>query len=86
MKGFRFYAARDGRQECIAVYTEVGPQINRNAAGGVVVEGLASVFARENSPVCWTGISTEYLRERYRRVSERKAREIHPALFRYLDA
>ena len=86
MKGFRFYCARDGRQECVAVYTEVDPQIDPNAAGGVVVEGLAGVFARENSPVAWTGISAEYLRRKYRRVSEQRAREIHPALFRYLDA
>lgn len=85
MKDFRFYAARDGKQDVIAVYTATPPYPDRGAEGGLLVEGATAVFDADNSPVCWSGVSLTYLRENYKRVSEAKAREIHPQLFAYLD-
>ena len=86
MKGFRFYAKRNGSRECFAVYTEVDPLDFFECHGFAGYEGLGATFYHENSDVAWTAISVEYLRDNYRRVSEAKAREIHPALFAFLDA
>jgi hypothetical protein len=50
----------------------------------VNLEGLGGVFSYPNSPVACTGTSREFLTG-CKRISERLAREIHPALFERLD-
>ena len=49
------------------------------------VECVSALFAEPNSPVCGSQVTTEYPWERCRRVSESRAREVHPKLFEYLD-
>lgn len=46
---------------------------------------VGSVFSRADSPVASTGVSQTFLSERTKRISEEKARRIHPELFKYLD-
>lgn len=53
--------------------------------GGIIQEGLTAVYFSPNSPVNWGSVSWDYLKEKCKRISESKAREIHPALFERLD-
>lgn len=48
-------------------------------------EGLGAVYDRPNSPVCGCMASLAYLRDHCRRISEHRARALHPALFAVLD-
>ena len=50
------------------------------------LEGIGAVFFHPNSAVCGCAASLDYLRTRCKRISERRAREVHPELFRRLDA
>ena len=50
------------------------------------VECVSSLFGEPNSPVCGGQTTTEYLWDHCRRISEQRAREVHPKLFEYLDA
>ena len=52
---------------------------------GHTADAMGAVFDEPNSPVCSTGVCPEYLDKRCKRISEKMAREIHPALFTYLD-
>lgn len=47
-------------------------------------EGLAALFDHPNSAVASTSFSAEYLAT-LRRVTEKEARQIHPALFERID-
>jgi hypothetical protein len=53
--------------------------------GLLCYEGLGALFAQPNSPVAGTSASLDFIRETCKRVSEAKARQIHPALFERLD-
>jgi len=53
--------------------------------GKLCYEAIAAVFALHNSRVAGTGVALDYLRQKCRRISEAKARKIHPALFERLD-
>jgi len=55
------------------------------SSGKLCYEGFVGVFDRPNSPVNFSGAALDYLREKCKRVSETKARTIHPALFERLD-
>lgn len=50
-----------------------------------IASAIAAILHKPNSPVCGTSVSMDYLDERCKRISEKMAREIHPALFTYLD-
>lgn len=43
--------------------------------------GSAAIFDEPNSPVAGTGVSREFLVKKCKRISEARAREIHPLLF-----
>lgn len=45
-------------------------------------DGYGAVFYRANSPVASTGVSSDYLKD-CQRISEQRARDVHPALFDY---
>ena len=70
--------------DCVAVYTDRNLSFVQN--GMVMREAIAGVYERENSPVCSTSVSSEYLRKRAVRIDETTARKLHPALFDYLEA
>jgi hypothetical protein len=53
--------------------------------GKVCYEAIAGVFDQRNSPVAGTGVALDYLHQKCKRISEAKARSIHPALFERLD-
>lgn len=55
------------------------------SSGKVCYEAIAGLFDRPNSPVAGTGVASDYLYQKCKRVSEAKARIIHPALFERLD-
>ena len=88
MKGWRFYEEFKNKRKGIsagnvcAVDLDIAPQaISRNG----MLEGLAGVYDYPNSPVCWTGISPDFLRKECKRVPEKRARAVHPELFKRLD-
>lgn len=91
MKGFTFFLEYPNKREKNkATRKELG-----NHSGNVIAlstdtlnlstEGFAGIFDKPNSPVQFTTIGKEYLRERCKNISEKTAREIHPELFRRLD-
>ena len=85
----------------ICFYQEFSDRSNRRSAGIIIAalvcsghywsigkvcyEAIAGLFDRPNSPVAGTGVACDYLRQKCRRISEAKARTIHPALFERLD-
>ncbi len=88
MTGYRFYLEHKSKAKkrknehmgtVIAIDTNILDKYH-------VYEGLTAVFDTPNSDVCWSGASREYLRANCKRISEEKARAIHPALFKRLDS
>lgn len=55
------------------------------SGGTACYEAIAGLFDRPNSPVASTAVAVDVLREKCKRVPERRAREVHPELFKYLD-
>jgi hypothetical protein len=49
-------------------------------------DAAGAVFKYANSPVAGTSVAASYLRERCKKIGEARAREIHPALFEWLEA
>ena len=46
---------------------------------------VSAVFFQSNSPVCFSSATQKFLRTYCKRISEAKAREIHPRLIEYLE-
>lgn len=90
MRGFRFYeeltdkgkATESSKGNVIAAYVADGPFWG---ATGALYECFSALLFESNSVVCGGSVSLDYLRDNTRRVSEARAREIHPALFDRLD-
>jgi hypothetical protein len=76
MTSIRFYRELSGN--VFAAFVAKG----HNSMGGY--DGVGAVNSHKNSPVGRLSCSPEFL-EFCSRVSERKARAIHPALFEVLD-
>ena len=74
MKNVRFHLEPEGN---------VFAAMEVNTRNGMV-EGLGAVYDYANSPVAGTAASLDYLRK-CKRISEAKARQVHPALFGVLD-
>ena len=72
------YAKRKGKHlgNCIARFVD---------GGRSEPEGLGSVFSWPNSPVGTTAFHPRFLSVYCKRISEKRAREIHPRLFEFLD-
>jgi hypothetical protein len=89
MKGVRFYeelhnknrTAETSQGNIVAVFYET-PRVQD---GDTVFDAAGAVYFEENSPVCGTSVGQVYLSTSCRRVSEKRAREIHPSLFVWLD-
>jgi hypothetical protein len=85
----------------ICFYQEFSDKSKRRSAGTIIAalvcnrhywscgkmcyEAIAGLFDRPNSPVAGTGVACDYLYQKCKRISEAKARTIHPALFERLD-
>lgn len=81
MKGFRFYQetklpVKNGFGSVFALCLEHYPYS---------IEGFSGVQEFPNHPVNWNGACLEYLRDDCKRISEFKARRLHPEVFKRLD-
>lgn len=93
MKGVRFYQVvtdkgkknQMGCKEVVAIFTGTGRIESVGNRVDYLYDGVASITVGDNQPVASTGVSQEYLRGYTVRIGEAEAREIHPALFEYLD-
>lgn len=50
-----------------------------------IAECIASLYDEPNGPVCGSQVSIDYLWGKCRRISEDRARSIHPKMFQYLE-
>ena len=57
------------------------------SSGTICYEAIAALVHRPNAPVADNGgnLSHDYLRQKCKRISEAKARAIHPVLFERID-
>jgi hypothetical protein len=100
MKNFRFYLEHEtaalkragthsGNVFAALIYDDHKVGVSRGryigAAGHVMVEGIGALTNEANASVCGTSASADWLRWNCKRISEGKAREIHPRLFVRLD-
>jgi hypothetical protein len=89
MKGYRFYEEFDSSYK----------KRKQQGSGNVLALDLpvfyepqgmmsctAAVLSEPNSPIAGTSVSREVLRKNYRRITEKRAREIHPTMFYFLDS
>ncbi len=92
MNGYRFYEEYNDKRKGISQGNVVAiiPETRRieqypDGSLDVIYDVIGAVYFHPNSDVCGTGASQGYLTESCKRISESKARQIHPALFQYLD-
>ncbi len=90
MRDFRFYLDHDSvaakrRGEHAGNVTAIMPDSWYAGPDGRCFEAVGAVYHHPDSPVATTGASRAYLRNQGKRISEAKARQIHPQLFAYLD-
>ncbi len=84
MKGVRFYEEftntrkRVSEGNCLAVFPDL-------VCPDGSCEAIGAVYYWPDSGVASTAASWKWLRKRCKRVSEAKARQIHPQLFRRLE-
>ena len=83
MNGIRFYLEfkdRSKRQCSGNVVAALVLNGIYRSGGTWCYEALAALFDQPNAPVAGTGVALDYLRKKCKRISEVKARSIHPAL------
>lgn len=87
MKGYRFYSdfrntvdKRKNVHRGSVIALLLGTN-GRPLWSGSIADCIAGVYDWPDSGVATTGVSGDYLRTRCKRITEAKAREIHPALF-----
>lgn len=87
MKGFRFYEELyfKNRKEENSQGNVIAVFIPERRCPDGSCECLSSLFSTPNSLVCNSAVSPEYLEIDTKRVSEARARIVHPKLFEYLD-
>ena len=90
MKGYRFYEEYTDRRKTestgnVVAIDVVNPKF-KSAGGPWCFEAVGAVFNRPNSPCATTGVAEQHLWEKCKRISGKRAREIHPELFAYLEA
>jgi len=97
MKGIRFYEEftdkrkKESEGNVVAIFLDTGHietcQLNaKTHSVWYEYECLSATFFHPNSDVSVSSVSIDYLSDRCKRISEKKAREIHPKLFERLDA
>jgi hypothetical protein len=88
MTGVRFYLEfrdKSKRQSGVTVVAALVLNDSYWSSGKLCYEAIAALFNQPNSPVASTGVALDYLRQKCKRISEARARIIHPALFERLD-
>jgi hypothetical protein len=92
MKHIRFFEEFSNKRKGVSAGNVVAAFVGGEArgvfiSGGVAcVEALGALIAEPNSPVVGTSVSLAFLRAKCKRVSEARARKVHPALFQRIDA
>lgn len=91
MQGYRFYeefGSKQMKRKGISAGNVVAVFYDSRfmSQGKMCVESVASVFSQANSAVCGTSVSEDWLSDTCKRISEKRAREIHSNLFSYLDS
>src|SRR5258708_3110558 len=77
----RSYAKQKKYVDCSAVSTD-----SYISNGQIAHECAGALMANNDQAVCGSSTSRDYLRKRCTRIPETLARDLHPALFRYLEA
>lgn len=88
MKGIRFYEEFIDRSKRRPLGTAVAALVGNGrfwSGDKLGYEAVVGVFSQPNSPVAGSAVSLEYLCQRCKRISEARARSIHPAAFDRLD-
>ena len=88
MNGIRFYHEFTNKAKRKSAGAVVAALVGNGqfwSAGRACYEAIAALFDHPNSVVCCTAVAWDYLHDKCKRVSEAKARTIHPALFERLD-
>jgi hypothetical protein len=89
MIGIHFYEQfkdeqkRESAGKAIAVFVQQWKY--GSEAQGRLFDAVVGHLNRSNPPVVHSTVSERYLKKKCRRVSEYRAKEIHPNLFRLLD-
>ncbi|MCK4668143.1 hypothetical protein KAU33_15430 [Candidatus Dependentiae bacterium] len=95
MKNIRFYQEfSDEKKRTVPTGNVIGvstdnrgmPSYFISGSGKAEVECASAIFSEPNSECIGEAVSREYLQENTKRISEAKARKIHPNLFKYLDS
>jgi hypothetical protein len=84
MKGIRFYEEFSNKRKGISENTVIAV-LYVNGHNSYGYDAIGGTFPGTNSPVQSGNVNPEYLRVNCKRVSETRAREIHPNLFAFLD-
>ena len=88
MNGIRFYEEFTDKSKRKPGRTVVAALVLNGiywSSGKPCYEAIAGLFNQPDSPVAGTGVALDYLRRKCKRISEIKARTLHPALFQRLD-
>ena len=87
MKGIRFYEEFEDKKRGVSCGTVVAILTDawRGDSDGRVYDALGGLYNEPNSPVASTSAHEVYLRKMCKRVSEARAREIHPNLLSRLE-
>jgi len=88
MRGVRFYEEFDDLKKRTSSGTVLAAFVENGifkSGDAWCYEGAGGVHDWADSPVASTTIATSYLAKHCKRVSETKARKVHPNLFVYLD-
>jgi len=94
VKGWRFYEEFQTEKRKVSTGNVIALDVVHEPfpALDVLTQGvqfqhscISSVYFQPNSPVSSSGVSIYYRRHYCKRISEAKARTIHPKLFEYLE-
>ena len=98
MKGWRFYEEYKSTKRKVStgnvIAVDTTQRLYPMLSYGIYGVGLygqyqcaciSAWYEEPNSPVCCGATAVKYIQRRCKRISEAKAREIHPKLFEYLE-
>ncbi len=88
MKGWRFYEEFNDKGKSLSLGTVIAVDLETAREQLQLTDCygcIAGLTRNANSQVCGSQCSPEYLTEQCKRISEARARQIHPELFKRLD-
>lgn len=85
MKEIRFYEEFWNKHKNVSSGNVLAVMQDHGCMDHSAAHAIGRVFYPPNSPVAPTAVCYQYLRKNCRRVSEARARLVHPALFEWLE-